>query len=212
MDQIRKKRIVPVAVIENVDDAVPLAEALLAGGLEVIEITFRTTAAEVAMRNITKALPSMLVGAGTVLDADQLERAKDAGARFAVAPGLNEKVVTASFALGLTFIPGVMTPSDVERGFGLGCKLQKFFPAEIAGGVPMLKALAGPYGHTGVKFIPLGGIGPKNAAEYLALPIVAAVGGSWLCDRKLIAEKNWKAITALTAEALKIADSATKRS
>lgn len=207
MDQIRKKRIVPVAVIDNLDHAVPLAEALLAGGLEVIEIMFRTTLAEAAIRNITEAFPSMLVGAGTLLDADQLKRAKDAGARFAVAPGLNEKVVTASLKLGLTFIPGVMTPSDVERGLGLGCKLQKFFPAETAGGVPMLKALAGPYGHTGVKFIPLGGVTPKNAAEYLALPIVAAVGGSWLCDRKLIAARNWSAITALTVEAVRIASS-----
>jgi 2-dehydro-3-deoxyphosphogluconate aldolase / (4S)-4-hydroxy-2-oxoglutarate aldolase len=211
MDQIRKKRVVPVAVIDNLDDAVRLAEALIAGGLEVIEIMFRTTLAEVAIRNITKAFPSMLVGAGTVLDADQLKRAKDAGARFAVAPGVNEKVVKASWEIGLTFIPGVMTPSDIERAFGLGCKLQKFFPAEMAGGVPMLKALAGPYGHTGVKFIPLGGVSPKNAAEYLALPIVAAVGGSWLCDRKLLADKNWKTITALTVEALKIAESATKQ-
>jgi 2-dehydro-3-deoxyphosphogluconate aldolase/(4S)-4-hydroxy-2-oxoglutarate aldolase len=211
MDQIRKKRVVPVAVIDNLDDAVPLAEALIAGGLEVIEITFRTTLAEMAIRSITNAFPSMLVGAGTVLDADQLKRAKDAGARFAVAPGVNEKVVKASWEMGLTFIPGVMTPSDVERAFGLGCKLQKFFPAEMAGGVPMLKALAGPYGHTGVKFIPLGGVSPKNAAEYLALPIVAAVGGSWLCDRKLLAEKNWKTITALTVEALKISESATKQ-
>jgi 2-dehydro-3-deoxyphosphogluconate aldolase/(4S)-4-hydroxy-2-oxoglutarate aldolase len=207
MDQIRKKRIVPVSVIDNLDDAVRLAEALIAGGLEVIEVTFRTTAAEAAIRNITEAFPSMLVGAGTVLDAEQLKRAKDAGARFAVAPGVNEKVITASQELGLTFIPGVMTPSDVERGLRLGCKLQKFFPAEVAGGVAMLKALAGPYGQTGVKFIPLGGIGPKNAAEYLSLPIVAAIGGSWLCDRKLIAEKKWSAITALTAEAVRIANS-----
>jgi 2-dehydro-3-deoxyphosphogluconate aldolase/(4S)-4-hydroxy-2-oxoglutarate aldolase len=211
MDKIRKKRIVPVAVIDNAAEAVPLAEALIAGGLEVIEVTFRTTAAEVAMLEIHKAFPSMLIGAGTVLDADQLKRAKDAGARFAVAPGVNPKVIKTSFDLGLTFIPGVMTPSDIERAFGLGCKLQKFFPAEMAGGVEMLKAFAGPYGHTGVKFIPLGGVGPKNAAEYLALPIVAAVGGSWLCDRKLIAEKNWSAITKLTVEALKIAESATKQ-
>lgn len=207
MDQIRKKRIVPVSVIDNLDDAVRLAEALIAGGLEVIEVTFRTTAAEAAIRNIIEAFPSMLVGAGTVLDAEQLKRAKDAGARFAVAPGVNEKVITASQELGLTFIPGVMTPSDVERGLRLGCKLQKFFPAEVAGGVAMLKALDGPYGQTGVKFIPLGGIGPKNAAEYLSLPIVAAIGGSWLCDRKLIAEKKWSAITALTAEAVRIANS-----
>jgi 2-dehydro-3-deoxyphosphogluconate aldolase / (4S)-4-hydroxy-2-oxoglutarate aldolase len=207
MDQIRKKRIVPVAVIDNLDDALPLAEALIAGGLEVIEIMFRTTLAEAAIRNITEAFPTMLVGAGTLIDADQLKRAKDAGARFAVAPGLNEKVVKASLELGLTFIPGVMTPSDVERGLGFGCKLQKFFPAEAAGGVAMVKALAGPYGHSGVKFIPLGGIDPNNAVAYLALPIVAAVGGSWLCDRKLITERNWSKITKLTAEAVRIAGS-----
>jgi len=212
MDQIRKKRIVPVAVIDNVQDAVPLAEAIIAGGLEVIEVTFRTTAAEVAMRSISEAFPLMLVGAGTVLDADQLKRARDAGARFAVAPGVNEKVVKTALELGLTFIPGVMTPSDVERGMSLGCKLQKFFPAEVAGGISMLKALAGPYEHTGVKFIPLGGIGPKNAADYLSLSIVAAIGGSWICDRKLIAERNWKTITALTAEAIKIAESVGKQS
>ena len=208
MDQIFKKRVVPVAVIDRLDDAVPLAEALMAGGLEVIEVTFRTPAAEAAIRNIIKALPSMLVGAGTILETDQVKRAKDAGARFAVAPGINEKVVTASLGMGLPFIPGVMTPTEVERGLALGCKLHKFFPAEIAGGVAMLKSFAGPYAHTGVKFIPLGGVGPKNAAEYLALPIVAAVGGSWLCDRKLVAEKKWAAITVLTVEAVRIAGSA----
>src|SRR5664280_1651304 len=146
MDQIFKKRVVPVAVIDRLDDAVPLAEALMAGGLEVIEVTFRTTAAEAAIRNITKALPSMLVGAGTILDTEQVKRAKDAGARFAVAPGINEKVVAASLGMGLSFIPGVMTPAEVERALALGCKLQKFFPSELAGGVAMLKSFAGPYG------------------------------------------------------------------
>ena len=208
MNQILSKRVVPVAVIDDAKDAVPLAEALMAGGLEVIEVTFRTAAAETAIRNITKALPDLLVGAGTVLDTDQVKRAKGAGARFAVAPGLNEKVVTASLELGMPFIPGVMTPSEVERALGLGCKLHKFFPAEAVGGVAMLKSLAAPYVHTGVKFIPLGGIGPKNAAEYLALPIVAAIGGSWLCERKLVAEKNWPAITALTADAVRLAAAA----
>ena len=203
-----KKRIVPVAVIDDAKDAVPLAEALIAGGLEVIEVTFRTPAAEAAIRNITKALPSMLVGAGTILEIEQVKRAKDAGARFAVAPGINEKVVTASLGMGLPFIPGVMTPSEVERALALGCKLHKFFPVELAGGVAMLKSFAGPYAHTGVKFIPLGGVGPKNAAEYLALPIVAAIGGSWLCERKLVADKSWSAITALTAEAVRITASA----
>jgi 2-dehydro-3-deoxyphosphogluconate aldolase / (4S)-4-hydroxy-2-oxoglutarate aldolase len=208
MQRIFKKRLVPVVVIDNAGDAVPLAEALLAGGLDVIEITFRTPAAEQAIRNVRKACPTILAGAGTILDVDQLQRAIDAGAQFGVAPGLNDAVVSKSSALKLPFIPGVVTPSEVERALALGCTLQKFFPAEAAGGVRMLQALAGPYAHTGVKFIPLGGVNAKNAREYLALPIVAAVGGSWMVERKLIAEKNWAAIRTLTAEAVKLAVSA----
>jgi 2-dehydro-3-deoxyphosphogluconate aldolase/(4S)-4-hydroxy-2-oxoglutarate aldolase len=205
MQRIFEKRIVPVAVIDKAEDAVPLAEALLAAGIDIIEITFRTPAAEQSIRNVRKTHPDMLVGAGTILDTEQLQRAFDAGARFAVAPGLNEAVVSKSLSLKLPFVPGVMTPSDVERGLALGCKLQKFFPAEVAGGVKMLKALAGPYAHTGVKFIPLGGVNAANAREYLALPIVAAVGGSWMVERKLIADKDWPAIRTLTTEAARLA-------
>jgi len=205
MQRIFEKRIVPVAVIDKADDAVPLAEALLAAGIDIIEVTFRTPAAEQSIRNVRKAHPDMLVGAGTILDTAQLQRAFDAGARFAVAPGLNETVVSKSLSLKLPFVPGVMTPSDVERGLALGCKLQKFFPAEVAGGVKMLKALAGPYAHTGVKFIPLGGINATNAPEYLALPIVAAIGGSWMVERKFIADKDWPAIRTLATEAARLA-------
>ncbi len=207
MERISKVRVVPVVVIDRAEDAVPLAEALLAGGLNVMEITFRTPAAEPSIRNVREAFPKMLVGAGTILDVGQLLYAVDAGAQFGVAPGLNETVVTKSYALNLPFVPGVMTPSDVERGLALGCKLQKFFPAEAAGGVKMLKALAGPYAHTGIKFIPLGGVNAANAREYLALPIVAAIGGSWMVERKLIAEKNWSTIRALTAEVVQLAAS-----
>ena len=205
MERISKVRVVPVVVIDRAEDAVPLAEALLAGGLNVMEITFRTSAAEQSIRNVVKAFPKMLVGAGTILDTDQLQRAIDAGAQFAVAPGLNEVVVKKSLALKLPFVPGVMTPSDVEHGLALGCKLQKFFPAEAAGGVKMLQSLAGPYAHTGIKFIPLGGANTSNARAYLALPIVAAIGGSWMVERKLIAEKNWPAIRTLTTEAVQLA-------
>jgi 2-dehydro-3-deoxyphosphogluconate aldolase/(4S)-4-hydroxy-2-oxoglutarate aldolase len=205
VQQILQKRIVPVVVIDNAEDAVPLAEALLASGLDVMEVTFRTPAAALAIRHVRQAFPSMFVGAGTILDHDQLRRAIDAGAQFGVAPGLNEAIVSKSLALKLPFVPGVMTPSDVERGLTLGCKLQKFFPAEAAGGVKMLQAFVGPFGPTGVKFIPLGGIKPGNARDYLALPIVAAIGGSWMVERKLIAEKNWKTIRELTAEAVRIA-------
>jgi 2-dehydro-3-deoxyphosphogluconate aldolase/(4S)-4-hydroxy-2-oxoglutarate aldolase len=208
VQRILQKRVLPVAVIDRAENAVPLAEAVIAGGVDVIEVTFRTSAAEQSIRNIRKAFPTMLTGAGTILDPDQLQRAFDAGAQFAVAPGLNDVVVTKSLALKLPFIPGVMTPSDVERGLALGCRLQKFFPAEAAGGVKMLQALAGPYGHTGVKFIPLGGINIHNAGEYLALPMVAAIGGSWMVARELIVEQNWPSIRSLTTEAIQIAASA----
>jgi 2-dehydro-3-deoxyphosphogluconate aldolase/(4S)-4-hydroxy-2-oxoglutarate aldolase len=205
MNRILQKRIVPVAVIDHADDAEPLAEALQKGGLDLIEVTFRTPAAEESIRRIRRAFPSMLVGAGTILEVDQLRRARDAGAQFGVAPGLNENVVAAARDAGLPFVPGVMTPSEVESALALGCKLQKFFPAEVAGGLNMLKALAGPYGHTGVKFIPLGGVNVKTAPAYLALPMVAAVGGSWIAERKLIADRQWAAITALASEAVAMA-------
>ena len=202
MDLILQKRIVPVAVIDKVEDAVPLAKALQDGGLPIIEVTFRTPAAADCVRAIQQALPAMLVGAGTLLDTDQVKRAKNAGAQFGVAPGLNETVVKASLALGMPFVPGVMTPSEVERALALGCQLQKLFPASVAGGLEMLKALAGPYAHTGVKFIPLGGVNAKTAPDYLALPIVAAIGGSWICDKKLVAGMDWAQITKLAKEAV----------
>ncbi len=202
MNQILQKRIVPVAVIDKLEDAVPLANALLAAGLDIIEVTFRTAAAADCVRAIAQAHPGMLVGAGTLLEISQVKQARAAGAKFGVAPGLNDVVVRASLDAGMPFVPGVATASEVERGLELGCKLQKLFPADVLGGVKLLKALAGPYGHTGVKFIPLGGVNAQNMAEYLALPIVAAIGGSWIVDKKLIAEKNWTKITALTKEAL----------
>jgi len=202
MNQILQKRVVPVAVIDKLEDAVPLATALLAASLDVIEVTFRTAAAADCVRAITQAHPEMLVGAGTLLEISQVKQARAAGAKFGVAPGLNDVIVRASLDAGMPFVPGVATASEVERGLELGCKLQKLFPADVLGGVKLLKALAGPYGHTGVKFIPLGGVNAQNMAEYLALPIVAAIGGSWIVDKKLIAEKNWTKITALTKEAL----------
>jgi len=210
MKRIFERRVVAVAAVDTPDNAVRLAEALLAGGLEIIEITFRTAAAEQCIAKVRQTFPAMLVGAGTVLNPDQLRRARDAGAQFAVSPGLNEKVVQTATELNLPFMPGVMTPTEVERALALGCKLLKFFPAQVAGGVKMLKSLAGPYAHTGVKFIPLGGVDATNAADYLAMPIVAAIGGTWLADAKLIAEGNWTQITALTREALAIASKVTR--
>ena len=205
MNQILQKRVVPVAVLDRAEDAVPVANALIAGGLEVIEVTFRSPAAAECIRQIATAHPTMLVGAGTLLEVSQVRQAHAAGAKFGVAPGLNDTTVKASLELGMPFVPGVATASEVERALALGCKLQKLFPADVLGGVKLLKALAGPYAHTGVKFIPLGGVNTATMAEYLALPIVAAIGGSWIVDKKLIAEKNWAKITELTKEAVAIA-------
>ena len=204
-DRILPKRIVPVAVIETVKDAVPLANALVAAGLDIIEVTLRTPVALDCIREIRRGVPQMLVGAGTILQVEQVDAALKAGAGFGVSPGLNEAVVQAAQRAGLPFIPGVMTPTEVERALALGCRLLKFFPADLAGSVNMLNAWRGPYGHTGVKFIPLGGINRSNAAQYLALPNVAAVGGSWIVDRKHIAAQDWEAIRSLAAEALAIA-------
>jgi 2-dehydro-3-deoxyphosphogluconate aldolase/(4S)-4-hydroxy-2-oxoglutarate aldolase len=207
MDKLFQQRLVPVAVVDNPADAVALAEALLAGGLNVIEVTFRTPNAARCIDAIRRALPSMIVGAGTVLETAQVQSAAGAGAQFGVAPGVNDKIVLTAMDLGLPFIPGVMTASEIEQGLELGCKVLKFFPAEAAGGVKMLKALAGPFAHTGVKFLPSGGIGPANMADYLALQAVAAIGGSWLVEQNLIVEKDWKKVTRLTAQALAIASS-----
>ena len=201
------KKIVPVVVkVDTSDDAVLLAQALFAGGLNVIEVTFRAANAAEAVRAIAQKVPEMILGAGTLLSAAQVREARDAGAQFGVAPGLNLDVVSAAKKMGMPFIPGVMTPSEIENALAAGCKLLKFFPANIAGGVSMLRALAAPYAHTGVKFIALGGIKADNMREYLQEPIVAAVGGSWLVEPALIAKRDWQAITARTREALQIAE------
>jgi 2-dehydro-3-deoxyphosphogluconate aldolase/(4S)-4-hydroxy-2-oxoglutarate aldolase len=205
MEKLFPKPIIPVAVVNEPDRALALAEALLAGGLDVIEITFRTPNAAACIDRIRGAFPSMMAGAGTLIESEQVRSAVGAGARFGVAPGVNPKIVLQAMDLGLPFIPGVMTASEIEQSLELDCKLLKFFPAEAAGGVKMLKALAGPFIHTGVKFMPSGGVSMANMADYLALSCVALVGGSWLVEEKLIAEKNWKKVTELTVQSLAIA-------
>jgi 2-dehydro-3-deoxyphosphogluconate aldolase/(4S)-4-hydroxy-2-oxoglutarate aldolase len=140
-----------------------------------------------------------------LLEKDQVKRAQNAGAVFGLAPGLNPEIVTAAQEIGLQFSPGVMTPSEVEQALALGCKLLKFFPAEAAGGVEMLKSLAGPYAHTGVKFIPTGGVSSANLTSYLKLPVVAAIGGSWMVDKALVNAGKWAEITRLTQAALEAA-------
>ena len=208
IESLLKQRLICVAVVDKPDDAVPLAEALLAGGLNVMEVTFRTATAADSIARIRKGLPNVVIGAGTLLTAEQAQRATDAGAQFGVSPGLNEAVLATAAKNQMPFFPGVMTPTEVGRALDLGWKHLKFFPAEAAGGVAMVKALAGPFSHTGVKFVPTGGINAANLASYLAVPQVAALGGSWMAERKLVTEKAWGKITALTAEAMKIISTA----
>jgi 2-dehydro-3-deoxyphosphogluconate aldolase/(4S)-4-hydroxy-2-oxoglutarate aldolase len=200
-------RIVSVITIDRAEDAEPLAQALLDGGLNSLEVTFRTEAAPEAVRRIKSAFGDRIhLGAGTLLSCAQVAEAAAAGASFGLAPGLNPDVVRAAHERGMGFIPGVMTPSEIEKALELGCKVQKFFPADVAGGIRMLKTLSGPYGHTGVKFIPLGGVSEATLKEYLAAPGVAAVGGSWIADRNLIRAADWKGITALARRAVAIAE------
>lgn len=205
-----KQRLICVAVIDRADDAVPLAEALIAGGMNTIEVTFRTAEAAAAIARIRKALPAAIVGAGTLLIPDQVKQAVDAGAQFGVSPGLSETVSNAAQAYNLPLYPGCITPTEVMHAMELGWKTLKFFPAENAGGVNTLKSLIGPFGHTGIRFIPTGGITAATLVNYLAIPQVAAVGGSWMAERKLVADKSWDKITALTAEAIKIASAGAK--
>jgi len=203
VESFLKQRLVCVAVIDKADDAVPLAEALIAGGLNCIEVTFRTAGAAESITRIRKSLPHAVVGAGTLLTADNVKQAVDAGAQFGVSPGLSEAVSKAARDKQFPLFPGVITPTEIMAALELGWKHLKFFPSETFGGVNALKALIGPFGHTGVKFIPTGGITAATLPNYIAIPQVAAVGGSWMAERKLVADKNWAKITALTAEAMK---------
>ena len=200
VEYLRKMRLVPVAEVGSAFDAVPLARALCDGGLPLVEVTFRTPAAADAIKAIATEVPDMVVGAGTVRSFEQAERALEAGASFLVAPGLNQEVIARASALGLPILPGVCTPTEIEQALAMGLGLLKFFPAEAAGGVSYLKALAGPY--RDVMFVPTGGIGVSNLASYLELANVVACGGSWMVRSSLISSGDFATITALTAEAL----------
>jgi len=194
--------LVPVVKIERVEDAVDLARALLAGGLPCAEITFRTEAAEEAIRQISSRLPDMLVGAGTVLSVDQAERAVSAGAQFIVFPGFNQKVVEWCLENEIPVTPGVVTPTEIEMARDRGLEILKFFPAEAMGGIATLKAIGAPYGD--VKFVPTGGINRDNLADYLALPNVHCCGGSWLVKANLISAGKFDEITQLTQDAMSL--------
>ena len=202
LEEIQKIGIVPVVVLDNEKDAKPLAKALCEGGLPCAEVTFRTKAAQESIRIMAKEYPQMLVGAGTVLTTEQVDRAVEAGAKFIVSPGLNPKVVSYCIEKGIPVTPGCQTPSDIEKALELGLDVVKFFPAEPAGGLPMIKALAAPY--TDVMFMPTGGINPKNVVDYLKFDRILACGGSWMVKGDLIKKGKFDEITALVKEAAKI--------
>ena len=201
IDKLMTYGVVPVVVIDDVTDAVPLAEALMKGGLECAEVTFRTEAAADALKAMTENFPDMFVGAGTVLSAKQVDEAISAGAKFIVSPGFDPEVVDYCISKNIPIIPGTITPSEVAQGVKRGLKVLKFFPAEQAGGLPMIKAMAAPY--TGVKFMPTGGINEKNLRDYLSFDKISACGGSWMVKSDLIKSGDFTKIEQLTAEAVK---------
>jgi 2-dehydro-3-deoxyphosphogluconate aldolase/(4S)-4-hydroxy-2-oxoglutarate aldolase len=198
-ERLRRLRVVPVIAIEDAAAALPLADALIDGGLPIAEITFRTAAAAEVIATLRAERPQLLVGAGTVLTAENLHAAKEAGAQFAVAPGLNPAIVRTAQQSNLPFAPGVATASEIELALSLGLRLLKYFPAGALGGATTLSAIAAPYLHTGVQFMPTGGINADNAAEYLALDSVVAVGGTWIAKPDDLAAGRWDAIRARCA-------------
>jgi 2-dehydro-3-deoxyphosphogluconate aldolase/(4S)-4-hydroxy-2-oxoglutarate aldolase len=202
IQQIEKCAVVPVIALDRESDALPLADALVAGGLPIAEITFRTAAAEASIRAMAKR-GDVLVGAGTVLNVDTVKRAVDAGATFIVSPGFNPKVVSYCVEQKIAITPGCITPTEIEMAIDHGLNVVKFFPAEQFGGLKTIKSLAAPYGQ--MRFIPTGGIGEKQLAEYLAFKPIVAVGGSWFVAKELLSAGQWSEVTRLVAAAIAIA-------
>ena len=199
MLRLKSAGVVPVVVLDRAEDAVPTARALLAGGVDVMEITFRTDAAAASIRAVAEACPEMLVGAGTVITLEQCRQAVACGARFIVAPGFDAEVVRWCVEQDVAVTPGCVTPTEIMAAMKLGLRVVKFFPAGVYGGLKALKALSAPFG--GVRFIPTGGVDVRNLGEYLSAPFVHAVGGSWLCPKAEIAAGHFEQITARCREA-----------
>jgi 2-dehydro-3-deoxyphosphogluconate aldolase/(4S)-4-hydroxy-2-oxoglutarate aldolase len=202
IDVLRSARVIPVLTIERVEDAVPLARALVAGGVHVLEMTLRTPVAVEAARAMIAQVPEAIVGIGTVLTGEDLARAVSLGARFAVSPGATPELLDAAAGTDLPFLPGIATASELMQALARGFDLVKFFPAEQSGGIGALRALGGPFPHA--RFCPTGGIGESNAAAWLAEPNVVVVGGSWLCPAAEIRAGNWSGITAICNRTMKL--------
>jgi 2-dehydro-3-deoxyphosphogluconate aldolase / (4S)-4-hydroxy-2-oxoglutarate aldolase len=206
--RICTRGLMPAVGVYTPDAAVEVARAMLAGGLDVMEITFRKPGAHESIAAIRAAIPEMLVGAGTLLSVEQIDLAIKSGAQFGVTPGFNPAVVRAAIERGLPFFPGISSPGELEQALALGIRAVKVFPADQLGGAAYMKALSGPYQHTGIKLIPMGGVSVETLPGYLSLPICGAAGGSWMLTEKAIVAKDWAGITALTKAAVKLAASA----
>ena len=204
VETLGRAGIIPVIVIEKEEQAVPLAKALVRGGLPVLEVTFRTKAAPAAIAAIRREVPEAVVGAGTLLTPQMVKDAKTAGAVFGVAPGFDPVVVAAARAEGLPMCPGIATASELSQALTAGCGMVKFFPAEAAGGVKMIKNLLGAFRFTGIKFMPTGGVNPSNVADYLAVPEVVCCGGTWIVPKDALAAGDWAAIEKLAADAAEL--------
>ena len=201
LKRLAQSGVVPVVVLEDAKDAVPTAKAMLAGGIDVMEITFRTAAAADSIKAVAQECPDMVVGAGTVVNLEQCKLAVECGAKFIVAPGYDEETVAWCCGNGIPVTPGCVTPTEIMMALKHGLKVLKFFPANVYGGLSAIKSLAGPFG--GVKFIPTGGVNAQNLAEFISSPYIHAVGGSWICPKADIAAGNFDKITALCKEARK---------
>lgn len=202
VNQMRECGVIPVVVLDKSDDAVPCGKALLAGGISIMEITMRTSAAIDSIRCVNAELPDICLGAGTVVTLEQCRQAVDAGAKFIVSPGFNREVVEWCLKNEITVTPGCVTPTEITQAMELGLSIIKFFPANVYGGLVGMKALAAPF--PGIKFVPTGGISEKNLAEYISAPFIHAVGGSWMCTQQEISQGNFDNIKALSSEAIKI--------
>ena len=202
MKQLQKLGIVPVVVLDRAEDALPLAERLVKGGLPCAEVTFRTAAAEESIRQMAKAFPDMIIGAGTVLTCEQADRAIDAGAKFIVSPGFNPKVTEYVLKKGVPMTPGVCTPTEIEAAMSLGLDVLKFFPAEPSGGLKMIKAVCAAY--VNLQFMPTGGINAENVKDYLKYDRIVACGGSWMVSGALVKEGKFDEIEKLVREAADI--------
>ena len=201
IETLGKAGVIPVIVIENEEQAVPLAKALVKGGLPVLEVTFRTKAAAGAIAAIKREVPEAVLGAGTLLTPQMVKDAKAAGAVFGVAPGFDPVVMAAAKEIGLPMCPGIATASELSQALTAGCKMVKFFPAEAAGGVKMIKNFLGAFRFTGVKFMPTGGVKLSNVADYLSVPEIVCCGGTWIVPKDALAANDWAAIENLAADA-----------